>query len=104
MCGIVGAVANNNIVPVLLDGLLHLEYRGYDSAGLVVACNGLQRLRTTSRVTELQKLACEKNLQALLVLHILVGRRMEPLPSVMCIHIFLEHQNLLPESPSPIME
>ncbi|MBY0474604.1 MAG: glutamine--fructose-6-phosphate transaminase (isomerizing) [Nitrosomonas sp.] len=63
MCGIVGAVANNNIVPVLLDGLLHLEYRGYDSAGLVVACNGLQRLRTTSRVTELQKLACEKNLQ-----------------------------------------
>lgn len=63
MCGIVGAVANSNIVPVLLDVLLHLEYRGYDSAGLVVACNGLQRLRTTGRVTELQKLACEKNLQ-----------------------------------------
>ncbi len=63
MCGIVGAVANSNIVPVLLDGLLHLEYRGYDSAGLVVACNGLQRLRTTGRVTELQKLVCEKNLQ-----------------------------------------
>lgn len=63
MCGIVGAVANNNIVPVLLDGLLHLEYRGYDSAGLVVTCNGLQRLRTTGRVAELQKLACEKNIQ-----------------------------------------
>lgn len=61
MCGIVGAVANNNVVPVLLDGLLHLEYRGYDSAGLVVTCNGLQRLRTTGRVTELQKLAHEKN-------------------------------------------
>nr|MBP9101108.1 class II glutamine amidotransferase [Nitrosomonas sp.] len=61
MCGIVGAVANNNVVPVLLDGLLQLEYRGYDSAGLVVTCNGLQRLRTTGRVTELQKLAHEKN-------------------------------------------
>lgn len=60
MCGIVGAVANNNVVPVLLDGLLQLEYRGYDSAGLVVTCNGLQRLRTTGRVTELQKLAHEK--------------------------------------------
>ncbi|MDE2388541.1 MAG: glutamine--fructose-6-phosphate transaminase (isomerizing), partial [Betaproteobacteria bacterium] len=44
-----------------LDGLLHLEYRGYDSAGLVVTCNGLHRLRTTGRVTELQKLANEKN-------------------------------------------
>ncbi|MDE2388219.1 MAG: class II glutamine amidotransferase, partial [Betaproteobacteria bacterium] len=61
MCGIVGAVANDNVVPVLLDGLLHLEYRGYDSAGLVVTCNGLHRLRTTGRVTELQKLANEKN-------------------------------------------
>ena len=61
MCGIVGAVANDNVVPVLLDGLLHLEYRGYDSAGLVVTCNGLHRLRTTGRVTELQKLVNEKN-------------------------------------------
>jgi len=61
MCGIVGAVANDNVVPVLLYGLLHLEYRGYDSAGLVVTCNGLHRLRTTGRVTELQKLVNEKN-------------------------------------------
>lgn len=37
MCGVMGAVANNDVVPVLLDGLLHLEYRGYDSAGFVVA-------------------------------------------------------------------
>ncbi len=65
MCGIVGAVANDNVVPVLLDGLLHLEYRGYDSAGLVVTCNGLHRLRTTGRVTELQKLVNEKNAHGL---------------------------------------
>lgn len=65
MCGIVGAVANDNVVPVLLDGLLHLEYRGYDSAGLVVTCNGLHRLRTTGRVIELQKLVNEKNAHGL---------------------------------------
>ncbi len=65
MCGIVGAVANVNIVPMLLEGLLRLEYRGYDSAGLVVTCNGLQRLRTTDRVTELQKLAIKQKTQGL---------------------------------------
>ena len=60
MCGIVGAVAKNNVVPVLLEGLLRLEYRGYDSAGLVVANDGLHRLRTTGRVAELGKLANEQ--------------------------------------------
>lgn len=65
MCGIVGAVANVNIVPMLLEGLLRLEYRGYDSAGMVVTCNGLQRLRTTDRVTELQKLAIKQKTQGL---------------------------------------
>ncbi|SES80188.1 glutamine--fructose-6-phosphate transaminase [Nitrosomonas marina] len=57
MCGIVSAVANNNVVPVLLEGLLRLEYRGYDSAGLVITNNGLQRLRTAGRVAELKKKA-----------------------------------------------
>ncbi|HLP81485.1 MAG TPA: glutamine--fructose-6-phosphate transaminase (isomerizing), partial [Nitrosomonas sp.] len=60
MCGIVGAIAKVNIVPVLLEGLLRLEYRGYDSAGLVVTNEGLQRLRTTGRVKELRKLAAEQ--------------------------------------------
>ena len=60
MCGIVGAVAKNNVVPVLLEGLFRLEYRGYDSAGLVVANDGLHRLRTTGRVAELDKLANEQ--------------------------------------------
>jgi len=63
MCGIVGAVAINNVVPVLLEGLQRLEYRGYDSAGLVVTSGGLQRLRTTGRVHELQKLADEQQMQ-----------------------------------------
>jgi glucosamine--fructose-6-phosphate aminotransferase (isomerizing) len=54
MCGIVGAVSNHNIVPVLVQGLQRLEYRGYDSCGVAVhARGGLQRARSTSRVAEL---------------------------------------------------
>ena len=36
MCGIVGAVAERNVVPILMEGLRRLEYRGYDSAGLAI--------------------------------------------------------------------
>ena len=54
MCGIVGAVAQRNVVPILLEGLARLEYRGYDSAGLVVISdNRLERVRSTGRVAEL---------------------------------------------------
>jgi glucosamine--fructose-6-phosphate aminotransferase (isomerizing) len=53
MCGIVGAVSHRNIVPVLVQGLARLEYRGYDSCGVAVVSNGLQRARSTSRVAEL---------------------------------------------------
>ena len=55
MCGIVGAVSNRNIVPILLEGLKRLEYRGYDSCGVAVHQDGaLRRARSTSRVAELQ--------------------------------------------------
>ncbi|MDH3209068.1 MAG: glutamine--fructose-6-phosphate transaminase (isomerizing) [Burkholderiaceae bacterium] len=54
MCGIVGAVSRRNIVPVLVEGLKRLEYRGYDSCGVAVHQNGeLRRARSTSRVAEL---------------------------------------------------
>jgi glucosamine--fructose-6-phosphate aminotransferase (isomerizing) len=56
MCGIVGAIANRNIVPVLIEGLRRLEYRGYDSAGVAVL-NGtghLKRVRTVGKVQALQ--------------------------------------------------
>ncbi|MGH1541237.1 MAG: glutamine--fructose-6-phosphate transaminase (isomerizing) [Arenicella sp.] len=58
MCGIVGAIANRDITPVLLDGLQRLEYRGYDSAGLVVLNNEGQlcRERSIDRVTSLSEL------------------------------------------------
>ena len=54
MCGIVGAVSARNIVPVLVEGLKRLEYRGYDSCGVAVHQGGeLRRTRSTSRVAEL---------------------------------------------------
>jgi glutamine---fructose-6-phosphate transaminase (isomerizing) len=58
MCGIVGSVSQRNIVPILVQGLQRLEYRGYDSCGVAVHSGGhpggLRRARTTSRVAELQ--------------------------------------------------
>jgi len=55
MCGIVAAAAGNNIVPVLVEGLKKLEYRGYDSAGLaVIAGNAIERVRSVGRVAELE--------------------------------------------------
>ena len=53
MCGIVAAVAARNIVPVLIEGLTRLEYRGYDSAGLALLKPTLTRLRSVGRVAEL---------------------------------------------------
>ena len=54
MCGIVGAVSNHNIVPVLVQGLQRLEYRGYDSCGVAVHTPaGPRRARSTARVAEL---------------------------------------------------
>ena len=55
MCGIVGAVAQRNITPILLQGLKRLEYRGYDSCGVALHIDGkLQRSRSTSRVADLE--------------------------------------------------
>jgi glucosamine--fructose-6-phosphate aminotransferase (isomerizing) len=56
MCGIVGAVAQRDVVPVLLEGLKRLEYRGYDSCGVAVYADGaLHRARSTQRVAELER-------------------------------------------------
>ncbi|MEO8566177.1 MAG: glutamine--fructose-6-phosphate transaminase (isomerizing), partial [Betaproteobacteria bacterium] len=53
MCGIVGAVARDNVVPILIEGIRRLEYRGYDSTGLAVINGGLHRLVSTARVADL---------------------------------------------------
>ena len=66
MCGIVGAAAQRDIVPVLIEGLRRLEYRGYDSCGVATLVpGGLDRLRSVARVADLagrvaqQKMAAE---------------------------------------------
>jgi glutamine---fructose-6-phosphate transaminase (isomerizing) len=63
MCGIVGAVAQRNITPILLQGLKRLEYRGYDSCGVALHVDGkLQRSRSTSRVADLEMQVEKANL------------------------------------------
>ena len=65
MCGIVGAVSQRNIVPILIEGLKRLEYRGYDSCGVAVHQDGgLKRARSTSRVAELQHQADQDGIAA----------------------------------------
>ena len=60
MCGIVGAVARRNVVPILIEGLRKLEYRGYDSAGLAVVNGRLHRVRSTGRVAHLGRMVDEQ--------------------------------------------
>jgi glutamine---fructose-6-phosphate transaminase (isomerizing) len=58
MCGIVGAIAERNVVPILLEGLQRLEYRGYDSAGLAVrgADGAMRRIRSVGKVARLKEM------------------------------------------------
>jgi len=63
MCGIVGAVANRNVVSTLIEGLSRLEYRGYDSAGIAVLnTSGIERVRAVGRVAAMTDKANEINL------------------------------------------
>ena len=66
MCGIVGAVAERDVVPILVEGLKRLEYRGYDSAGVAVLDSGncISRVRMLGKVVHLDNAVKEKNLQA----------------------------------------
>jgi glucosamine--fructose-6-phosphate aminotransferase (isomerizing) len=54
MCGIVGAIAGRDVVPLLTEGLKRLEYRGYDSAGIAVLNGGIRRVRRVGRVAEME--------------------------------------------------
>jgi glucosamine--fructose-6-phosphate aminotransferase (isomerizing) len=69
MCGIVGAASSRNVVPILIDGIRRLEYRGYDSTGLAIidgvdGAGGaqLERLVSTARVADLAAQASERHL------------------------------------------
>src|SRR5690348_3554878 len=61
MCGIVAVTGGRDVVPLLIEGLQRLEYRGYDSAGIAVLDGGIRRVRSVGRVAEMRtKLAAEK--------------------------------------------
>ena len=67
MCGIVGAIADRDVVPVLIEGLKRLEYRGYDSAGIaVVQAGDVRRVRRTGRVSEMEGAAASEGFSATL--------------------------------------
>ena len=67
MCGIVGAIANRDVVPLLVDGLKRLEYRGYDSAGIaVIDGESVRRVRRTGRVAEMEAAAIAEGFDATL--------------------------------------
>ena len=57
MCGIVGAIADRDVVPLLVEGLKRLEYRGYDSAGVAVLDGSIKRVRRVGRVAEMESAA-----------------------------------------------
>jgi glucosamine--fructose-6-phosphate aminotransferase (isomerizing) len=65
MCGIVGAVAERDVVPILVEGLRRLEYRGYDSAGVAVVRedNSLGLSRAVGKVVELENKLAQNPLQ-----------------------------------------
>ncbi|QNM96601.1 glutamine--fructose-6-phosphate transaminase (isomerizing) [Chitinimonas koreensis] len=60
MCGIVGAIAQRDVVAHLIDGLKRLEYRGYDSSGIAVLNDGIHRVRRVGRVAEMEAAAAEE--------------------------------------------
>ncbi len=66
MCGIVGAIAERNVIPVLMEGLRRLEYRGYDSAGIAVRKDDghLHRIRSVGKVASLQDLLDSQSIEA----------------------------------------
>lgn len=68
MCGIVGAIAGRNVLPVLMDGLQRLEYRGYDSAGVAVRddSGALKRFRSLGKVAVLKALVEQSNVEGTL--------------------------------------
>jgi glucosamine--fructose-6-phosphate aminotransferase (isomerizing) len=65
MCGIVGAIASRDVVPILTEGLKRLEYRGYDSAGIAVLDGGIRRVRRVGRVSEMENAARSENLKGI---------------------------------------
>ena len=66
MCGIVAGISNKNVLPKLIEGLEHLEYRGYDSAGIAILNGSIRRVRSTGRVTSIKTKVQKTKLEGLI--------------------------------------
>src|SRR5258706_15879600 len=66
MCGIVGAIAGRDVVPILTEGLKRLEYRGYDSAGIAGLDGGIRRVRRVGRGAEMESAARAEDLKGII--------------------------------------
>ena len=66
MCGIVAGISNKNVLPKLIEGLEHLEYRGYDSAGVAILNGSIRRVRSTGRVTSIKTKVKNSKLEGLI--------------------------------------
>ncbi|HXF77236.1 MAG TPA: glutamine--fructose-6-phosphate transaminase (isomerizing) [Usitatibacter sp.] len=66
MCGIVGAIASRDVVPLLTEGLKRLEYRGYDSAGIAVLDGSIRRVRRVGRVAEMESAVRAEDLRGII--------------------------------------
>ena len=66
MCGILAGISKKNVLPVLIDGLERLEYRGYDSAGIAILNDKIQRIRSIGRVASLKDKAKKTKLKGFL--------------------------------------
>ena len=75
MCGIIGGVTNIDITPLLLDGLKRLEYRGYDSSGLVLLTknNKLTLERAVGKVINLEKKITEDSISIMIIIYPFLG-------------------------------
>lgn len=88
MCGIIGYIGDKEVVPILLDGLERLEYRGYDSAGIVtISQKKIHISRCIGKIADLKKSIATKTLKETLGSAIPVGLRTVDLRKKMLIRI-----------------
>src|SRR3954462_5912265 len=66
MCGIVGAIASRNVVPILTEGLKRLEYPGYDSPRVARLNGGIRRVRRVGRVVEMENAVRSEDLKGII--------------------------------------
>ena len=75
MCGIIGYIGNKQVLPILIDGLRRLEYRGYDSAGVAVVRDGVIELRRSAgKLSRLEEVLAVTRSRAITVSAIRAGR------------------------------